>query len=71
MIRSKAEFYPNVAKVEGFQRQGAEGAAVVNRLQALGKAGSGALRLCPGGKSVHGLVSKDFFTLQSLPKSFN
>jgi hypothetical protein len=36
---------PNVAKVGGIQSQGAKGAAVVNLLQALGNAGSGALRL--------------------------
>jgi hypothetical protein len=36
---------PNVGKVGGLQSQGAKGAAVVNLLQALGNAGSGALRL--------------------------
>ena len=39
------QVYPNVAKAGGFQSQGAEGAAVVNLRQALGNAGSGALRL--------------------------
>jgi hypothetical protein len=37
--------YPNVAKAGGFQSPGAKGAAVVNLRQALGNAGSGALRL--------------------------
>ena len=37
--------YPNVAKAGGFQSPGAKGAAVVNLLQTLGNAGSGALRL--------------------------
>jgi len=38
---------PIVAKAGGLQSQGAEGAAVVNLLQALGNAGSGVLRLSP------------------------
>ena len=43
---------PNVAKVGGLRSQGAEGAAVVHLLQALGNAGSGVLRLSRRGKKI-------------------
>jgi hypothetical protein len=43
-------FYPNVAKAEGLQSQGAKGAAAVGLLQTLGSAGSGGLWLSRGVK---------------------
>ncbi len=45
LAASLAGINPHVAKAGGHQSQGAKGAAVVHRLQALGNAGSGVLRL--------------------------
>jgi hypothetical protein len=52
LLKAFRKVAPNDAKVGGLQRQGAEGAAVVNLVQALGNDGSGALRLCRRVKKV-------------------